>query len=95
MLGCKALNVMQDISYIVRWSKRMNVRISSKGQIVIPHPIRHKYSLGQGKELQIEEEDGVITLVVPTRLSDLCGTWEMDLRDVKKEIEESREQWRD
>ncbi len=73
----------------------MNVRISSKGQIVIPHQIRRKYSLGQGKVLQIEEEDGVIRLVVPTKLSDLCGTWEMDLEDVKKEIEESRGQWRD
>jgi AbrB family looped-hinge helix DNA binding protein len=73
----------------------MNVKVSSKGQIVIPNHIRRKYSINQGKELRIEEEDGIIRLIVPTKMVDLCGTWELDLDEVKKEIEKSREQWRE
>ena len=69
----------------------MNVRVSSRGRVVIPHQIRRKYSIRQGQELQIEEGDGVIRLVVPAKLVDLCGTWEINPDDVREEIEESRE----
>ncbi len=72
----------------------MRVKVSSKGQIVIPHKIRRKYSILPGKELQIEEEEGVIRLIVPAKLADLCGTWEMDLDEVRRETEDSRERWR-
>lgn len=72
----------------------MQVKVSSKGQIVIPHRIRRKYSILPGKELQIEEEEGVIRLIVPAKLANLCGTWEMNLDEVKREIEEMRESWR-
>lgn len=69
----------------------MSVRVSSRGRVVIPHQIRRKYSIRKGHELRIEEGDGVIRLIVPTKLVDLCETWEIDLEDARKEIEESRE----
>jgi len=69
----------------------MRVKVSSKGQIIIPHKIRRKYSILPGKELQIEEEEGVIRLLVPTKLADLCGTWDMDLNGVRRAIEDLRE----
>lgn len=39
----------------------------------------------------MEEGDGVIRLIVPAKLVDLCGTWEINLDDVREEIEELRE----
>ena len=84
----------QHISYSVERGKTMRAKVSSKGQIVIPHKIRRKYSILPGKELQIEEEEGVIRLIVPAKLVNLCGTWEMDLDEVRREIEDLRERWR-
>ncbi|MCJ2555878.1 MAG: AbrB/MazE/SpoVT family DNA-binding domain-containing protein [Candidatus Thermoplasmatota archaeon] len=73
----------------------MQVKVGSKGRIVIPHKIRRKYSILPGKELQIEEEEGVIRLLVPAKLADLCGTWDMDLNEVRRAIEDLREHWRE
>ncbi len=73
----------------------MQVKVGSKGRIVIPHKMRRKYSILPGKELRIEEEEGVIRLLVPAKLADLCGTWDMDLNGVRRAIEDLREHWRE
>lgn len=72
----------------------MNVKMGSKGRIVIPCHIRRKYSIGQGELLRIEEEDGIVRLIIPAKLVDPCGTWRLNPREVREEIEESRRRWR-
>ena len=61
--------------------------MSSKGQIVIPVDIREKFGIETGTELEVEEEEGIIKLIPPVRLTDLCGTWELDKEEIDKEIE--------
>ena len=71
----------------------MIVKMSSKGQIVIPVEIRNKYGLDEGTEVELEDENGVIKLIPPAKLADLCSTWEIDREEVKKEIDELRANW--
>ena len=40
----------------------MHARASSKGQIVIPAPLRRKYGIQKGTRVNISEEDGRIFL---------------------------------
>lgn len=67
------------------------IRMSRKGQIVIPAQIRKKYKLKEGEMLFLEEEDGTIKLMPRTKLRSLCGTWpDLDIEAVTKEIIEDR-----
>jgi AbrB family looped-hinge helix DNA binding protein len=40
----------------------MQTRVSVKGQIVIPAPLRHKYGIKKGMKVHFLEEDGKIIL---------------------------------
>ena len=67
------------------------IRMSRKGQVVIPAEIRKKYKLKEGEILFLEEEDGSIKLLPRTKLRSLCGTWpDLDIETVTKEIIEDR-----
>lgn len=67
------------------------IRMSRKGQVVIPAEIRKKYKLKEGEMLFLEEEDGTIKLMPRTKLRSLCGTWpDLDIEAVTKEIIEDR-----
>lgn len=67
------------------------IRMSRKGQIVIPAEIRKKYKLKEGEMLFIEEDEGTIKLMPRVKLRSLCGTWpDLDLEKVTKEIIEDR-----
>ena len=68
----------------------MSIIVSSKGQVVIPAEIREKLKIETGTKLEVEEEDGIIKLILPVRLTDLCGTWELDKEEIDKEIEKMR-----
>ena len=68
----------------------MGIKVSSKGQIVIPADVREKFRIETGTELEVEEGDGIIKLIPPVRLTDLCGTWEFDKEEIDKEIEKMR-----
>ena len=43
------------------------VRVLTKGQIVIPSPLRKKFGIKQGSEITIFEYDGIIYLVPPSK----------------------------
>jgi len=45
------------------------VRVLGKGQIVIPAPIRRKYQIRTGAEIQILEYGGMIYLIPPSENS--------------------------
>lgn len=67
------------------------IRMSRKGQVVIPADIRKKYRLKEGEMLFLEEEEGTIKLMPRTKLRSLCGTWpDLDIEAVTKEILEDR-----
>ena len=69
------------------------VRMSGKGQVVIPADIRRKLSLKKGEMVFVEEDSGVIKIKPKTKLRSLCGTWpELDIETITKEIIEDREQ---
>lgn len=68
------------------------VRISGKGQVVIPAQIRRKLNLKQGEMVFVEEDMGVIKIKPKTKLRSLRGTWpELDIETITKEIIEDRE----
>ncbi len=68
------------------------VRMSRKGQVVIPAEIRRKLNLEHGEMVFVEEEKGVIKIKPKTKLRSLCGTWpELDIETITKEIIEDRE----
>lgn len=67
------------------------IRMSRKGQVVIPAQIRKKYKLKEGEMLFLEDENGTIKLMPRTKLRSLCGTWpDLDIEAVTKEIIEDR-----
>jgi AbrB family looped-hinge helix DNA binding protein len=67
------------------------IRMSRKGQVVIPAEVRKKYKLKEGEMLFLEEEEGTIKLMPRTKLRSLCGTWpDLDIEAVTKEIIEDR-----
>ena len=72
----------------------MNITVSSKGQVEIPSDIRKKYDIEQGTKLKVMESDGLVILIPPVKMESLCGTWEMDKKQIEKEIREGREDWR-
>jgi AbrB family looped-hinge helix DNA binding protein len=68
------------------------VRMSGKGQVVIPADIRRKLSLKKGEMVFVEEDKGVIKIKPKTKLRSLRGTWpELDIETITKEIIEDRE----
>ena len=69
------------------------VKMSRKGQVVIPAEIRRKLSIKPGEMVFVEEESGVIKIKPKTKLRSLCGTWpELDIETITREIIEDREQ---
>ncbi|MBU4222742.1 MAG: AbrB/MazE/SpoVT family DNA-binding domain-containing protein [Euryarchaeota archaeon] len=69
------------------------VKMSGKGQVVIPAEIRRKLSIKPGEMVFVEEESGVIKIKPKTKLRSLCGTWpELDIETITREIIEDREQ---
>ncbi len=68
------------------------VKMSRKGQVVIPAEIRRKLNIKQGEMVFVEEDKGVIKIKPKTKLRSLRGTWpELDIETITKEIIEDRE----
>lgn len=69
-----------------------SVLMSTKGQVIIPANIRKKYGLKRGERLVFIEEKDHIKIMPRTRLTDLCGSVKLDMKVVKKQIEEMRKE---
>ncbi len=67
------------------------VRLSSKGQIVIPAKIRKELNLSTGDKLFIERRGDVIILRPVVKLSTLRGIDKIE--NASKEVEKIREEW--
>ena len=77
------------------------IRVSSKGQIVLPKSLREKAGIGDGDYIVIEEIDGILLIEKParSRLSMLTGKLRKSAasrgfkrQDLEKAIAETRTQ---
>ena len=67
------------------------VRLSSKGQIVIPAKIRKELKLSKGDKLLVERRGDVIVLRPVVKLSGLRGVDRLE--GASREIEKIRKEW--
>ncbi|VVB96559.1 Antidote-toxin recognition MazE, bacterial antitoxin [uncultured archaeon] len=69
-----------------------SVIMSTKGQVIIPASTRKKYGLKKGERLVLIEEKDHIKIMPKTRLTDLCGSVKLDMKVVRKQIEDMRKE---
>ena len=67
------------------------VKLSAKGQIVIPARIRKELGLSEGDRLFIERRQGEVILKPVVKLSELRGIDKLE--GASKEIEKMRKKW--
>jgi AbrB family looped-hinge helix DNA binding protein len=72
--------------------KEETVRVSSKGQIVIPTDLREKLNIDKGRKMILVEKDGVIIMKPIRKLSELKGILRTR-ESVKEIIKELRAEW--
>lgn len=76
----------------------MTVRMSSKGQLVVPKDIRERLHLKEGQAFRIEEADGTVMIVpVPKNpIQALRGSAKGLIREESTRlIRKEREEWKD
>jgi len=73
--------------------KRFEVKVSSKGQLVIPKELRKKYKIRPTSTVVLQEEEGGIKILAPVNLADVCGSLQIDRKWAKKAIERDRSEW--
>ena len=76
-----------------------SVRLSKKGQLVIPKEMRDALGVKEGDELLMVLEDGRVTLTRPTEYARatrglMKGTWGRTRREVHQYLERERRSWR-
>jgi AbrB family looped-hinge helix DNA binding protein len=64
------------------------VPVSSKGQVVIPAPLRKKFKIGRA--VVIKDEGGRILVVPSLSMEDSFGAGGDDMKDVAREISRDR-----
>jgi AbrB family looped-hinge helix DNA binding protein len=71
------------------------VKMSTKGQVIIPAKFRKKYGLKKGERLIFIEEEDHLLLKPRTKLTELCGSVkpELSMNEARKKIREMRENW--
>lgn len=69
------------------------VKLSSKGQIVIPAEIREYLKLDEGDKVLIEKKNHDIVIKPVAKLSRLKGIDKGAWKNTSKEIDKMREEW--
>ncbi len=74
------------------------VKLSSKGQIVVPREIREKLGIKPGMKLTIRLRGEEICLLTPEKYSEITrgllkGTWGKTKEEVEKYLEKERATW--
>ncbi len=69
------------------------VKVSSKGQIVLPSDMRNRLDIRKGRKLVIVEKDGVIIMKPIKKLSEMKGILKGSKLDTQKIIRELRKEW--
>ncbi|WP_456397088.1 AbrB/MazE/SpoVT family DNA-binding domain-containing protein [Thermococcus sp.] len=70
------------------------VKVSSKGQIVLPKAIREKFGIKEGDELEVLDFGDEIVIVPVKKSIDLMGILKFDkpLKEVMKEVRAEEEE---
>lgn len=76
-----------------------SVKLSKKGQIVIPLEIREKMGIKVGEKVVIFEKENEVLLLTPKKYAEytkglLKGTWGSTQEEVEAYIREERESWK-
>jgi AbrB family looped-hinge helix DNA binding protein len=80
-------------------TRTKSVRLSGKGQLVIPKEMREALGVKEGDEILLVLEDGRMLLTTPrdfaraTRGS-MKGTWGRNRREIDEYLERERRSWR-
>jgi AbrB family looped-hinge helix DNA binding protein len=74
------------------------VRLSKKGQFVIPKEIREALGVKEGEELLVTYESGRVVLTRPKEYAKttrglLKGTWGKDRKAIERFIDRERHSW--
>ncbi|MCX5913026.1 MAG: AbrB/MazE/SpoVT family DNA-binding domain-containing protein [Deltaproteobacteria bacterium] len=74
------------------------VRLSKKGQFVIPKEIREALGVKEGEELLVTYESGKVVLTRPQEYAKttrglLKGTWGKDRKAIERLIDKERRSW--
>ena len=74
------------------------VRISKKGQFVIPKEMREALGVKEGEELLVTFESGKVVLTRPREYAKttrglMKGTWGKDRKAVERYLEKERRAW--
>lgn len=69
------------------------VKVSSKGQIVLPSGIREELKIDKGRRLVMTVHEGVIIMKPIRKLSEMKGILKNSKLDTKKIIRELRREW--
>jgi AbrB family looped-hinge helix DNA binding protein len=76
-----------------------SVRLSKKGQFVIPKEMRKALGVKEGDELLVLLEDGRMILTTPKEYAratrgSMKGTWGRTRREIDRYLERERRSWR-
>ena len=76
-----------------------SVRISKKGQFVIPKEMRDALGVKEGEDLLVTFEAGKVVITRPREYARatrglLKGTWGKDRKSVERYIEKERRSWK-
>jgi len=69
------------------------VKVSSKGQVVLPSDVRAKLKIGKGQRMAITTHKGVILMKPIKKLSEMGGILRGSKLDAEKIIRELRKEW--
>ena len=75
-----------------------SVRLSKKGQFVIPKEMRDALGVKEGDELLVVLDDGRMVLTTPKEYAratrgSMKGTWGRTRRDIDRYLERERRSW--
>jgi AbrB family looped-hinge helix DNA binding protein len=74
--------------------KSSHVRVKRKGQVTLPSELRSKLGIEEGALLEVNEEEGTITLKPTPRLKAGKSVGEEEYKKIIRELDEGRRNWR-
>jgi len=71
----------------------LKVKVSKKGQVVIPARIREKYGIEPDTTLSLKEENGELKIILPKKLKSIIGMGKEIKEDLTREVKAMRGEW--
>jgi looped-hinge helix DNA binding domain, AbrB family len=71
----------------------LKVKVSKKGQVVIPAEIREKYGIEPNTTLSLKEDNGELKIILPKKLKNIIGMGKEIKEDLTREVKVMRKEW--